>query len=104
MIGGEAEASAGWLKFGQWCALFSSFFPFIFQFFLLYESMVGINGQNNMGLLFSSWNTGDNVIDLNENNFLNLRNSCFQILWPVPANGRHERGEPCVPELSTRSS
>ena len=74
MIGGEAEASAGWLKFGQWCdLLLLIIFPLIFQF-VLYENMVGINGQNNMGLLFSSWNTGDNVIDLNENNFLNLRN------------------------------
>ena len=29
---------------------------------------------------------------------------CLQILRPVPANGRHECGEPCLPELSTRSS
>ena len=62
MIGGEAEASAGWLKFGQWCALFS--LHSFSNLFFFYESIEGINGQNSMGLLFSSWNTGNNKTDM----------------------------------------
>ena len=62
----------------------------------MFNMSPGTSGQNSMGQLSSSLNTGSCVVY-----GLNLIFLKIQVLWPIPANRGHERGEPGLPELKT---